>query len=205
MKCRSHKTIGLLGGSFNPAHDGHRHISVEALRLLGLDEIWWLVSPQNPLKPETGMAPITARIASARRAKRHPRIKVQAIESALATRYTVDTVAALQRRFPAMRFIWLMGADNLAQFHRWKDWRRLARSVPIAVFARPGYEGTSLTAPAMAWYRRWRRQTATAKHWKDWELPAIVKLNIRLCAQSASRLRARNSAWAETSQSQAHR
>jgi nicotinate-nucleotide adenylyltransferase len=199
------KTIGLLGGSFNPAHDGHRHISVEALRLLGLDEIWWLVSPQNPLKPESGMAALPARMASAQRAKRHPRIKVRTTESDMRTRFTIDTVAALQRRFPAMRFIWLMGADNLAQFHRWKAWRRLARLVPIAVFPRPGYEGASLTSPAMAWYRRWRRQTVTAKLWQDWELPAIVKLNIRLSQQSASRLRARNSAWADTPKSQAHR
>jgi len=190
------RRVGLLGGSFNPAHDGHRHISVEALRLLGLDEVWWLVSPQNPLKPEKGMAALETRLASARRAKRHPRIKALAIEGELGTRYTVDTVRALQRLHPKTRFIWLMGADNLAQFHRWRGWRRLARRVAIAVFPRSGYGRSSLTAPAMAWLRRWRRINAAPRHWTEWELPAIVMLKIRLSPQSASRLRARNPEWA---------
>lgn len=190
------RRIGLLGGSFNPAHDGHRHISIEALRLLDLDEVWWLVSPQNPLKPETGMAPLATRLASAQRARRHPRIRPLAIEAQLGTRYTVDTVRALQRCHPKTDFIWLMGADNLGQFHRWRGWRKLARCVAIAVFPRSGYGSLALTAPAMAWLRRRRRITAAPGHWNDWELPAIVMLNIRLSPQSASRLRARNPDWA---------
>lgn len=190
------RRIGLLGGSFNPAHDGHRHISIEALRLLGLDEVWWLVSPQNPLKADTGMAALAQRLASARRAARHPRIRSLAIEAELGTRYTVDTVRVLRRRHPKTAFIWLMGADNLAQFHRWRDWRQLARRVAIAVFPRSGYGRNSLTAPAMAWLGRWRRMTAAPVHWIDWELPAIVMLDIRLNPQSASRLRARNPDWA---------
>ena len=140
--------IGLLGGSFNPAHGAHRRISVGALERLGLDELWWLVSPQNPLKATAGMAPLAARVASAKAAARHPRIRVLALAE---DRYTVDTVAALRRAHPDKRFIWLMGADNLAQFDRWRDWRRLARTVPIAVFARPGYSLHGLGAPAMAW------------------------------------------------------
>lgn len=192
------RRVGLLGGSFNPAHDGHRHISIEALRLLGLDEVWWLVSPQNPLKPEAGMAPLVARLASAQRTRRHPRIKPMAIESELGTRYTIDTVRALQQMYPKTRFIWLMGADNLAQFHRWRGWRRLARSVPIAVFPRSGYGRPALTAPAMAWLGRWRRMTPVPIHWTQWELPAIVMLRIRLSPQSASRLRARNPDWANS-------
>lgn len=188
--------IGLLGGSFNPAHAGHRHISLAALRLLGLDELWWLVSPQNPLKAGHGMGSLADRRASAELATRHPRIRVLTVEADLGTRYTVDTVVALQAHYRHVSFIWLMGADNLAQFHRWRGWRRLARRVPIAIFPRPGYGGLSLTAPAMAWFRRWRHPRGTARTWQTWELPAIVMLDIRLSPLSASRLRAHDPDWA---------
>src|SRR5687768_17184197 len=133
--------VGLLGGSFNPAHKGHRRISLAALRALDLDEIWWLVSSGNPLKPAKGMAPLPARLASARAMARRAPLRPTAIERELGTRYTVDTLAALQRRYPKRRFVWLMGGDNLAQFHRWRHWRRIARLVPIAVIGRPGYDG----------------------------------------------------------------
>jgi nicotinate-nucleotide adenylyltransferase len=189
--------IGLLGGSFNPAHEGHRHISREAMRLLGLDEVWWLVSPQNPLKEAVGMAPLAVRLASAKAAARHPRIKPMTIEATLGTVYTADTVAKLQRLYPHKRFIWVMGADNLAQFHRWRRWRRLAARVPIAVMARPHYIGNGLLAPAMAWFRRFRREPADAKNWTRWKLPAIVVLNIRLSPQSATAIRQRDPRWAE--------
>ncbi len=189
--------IGLLGGSFNPAHAGHRHVSVEALRRLGLDEIWWLVSPQNPLKDADGMAPLDARLASAAVVARHPRIRPTAIESRLGTRFAVDTVAALQHRFPHHRFIWIMGADNLLQFHRWKDWRNLARLVPIAVVARPHYIGPSFFAPAMAWLRRFRRRSGTAAQWTRWRLPAVVILPIRLDPHSATAIRSRDPRWAD--------
>ena len=191
------KRIGLLGGSFNPAHAGHRRISVGALERLGLDELWWLVSPQNPLKVAAGMAPLAARLASARAAARPPRIRVMAGEAELGTRFTVDTVAALQRRHPRHRFIWLMGADNLGQLNRWRDWRGLARRVPIAVFARPGYSVNGLGAPAMAWLRRWRRSPTTARDWTRWTLPAIVMLELRLDRHSATQLRASDPDWAE--------
>ncbi len=189
--------IGLLGGSFNPAHEGHRHISLEAMRRLGLDEMWWLVSPQNPLKEAAGMAPLDARLASAKAAARHPRIKPMAIEARLGTVYTVDTLAKLQRLHPDKRFIWVMGADNLAQFHRWRSWRRLAKVVPIAVMARPHYIGASLFAPAMTWLRRFRHRSTDAKNWTRWKLPAIVILNIRLSPQSATAIRARDPRWAD--------
>ena len=188
--------VGLLGGSFNPAHAAHRHVSLEVMRRLGLDEIWWLVSPQNPLKSEAGMAPMSARLASAKRVARHPRIRPTAIEAALGTRFAVDTVAALQRRYPHMRFVWVMGADNLLQFHRWKCWRDLARRVPIAVVARPHYIGDSPFAPAMAWLRRFRHSPARAKQWKTWRPPAIVILPIRLSPLSATAIRARDPDWA---------
>ena len=189
--------IGLLGGSFNPAHAGHRHVSVEALRRLGLDEIWWLVSPQNPLKDAEGMAPLAARLASAAVAARHPRIRPTAIESKFGTRFAIDTVAALQHRFPQHQFIWIMGADNLLQFHRWKDWRNLARLLPIAVVARPHYIGPSYFAPAMAWLRRFRRRSGTAAQWTRWRLPAVVILPIRLDPHSATAIRGRNPRWAD--------
>lgn len=189
------KTVGLLGGSFNPAHAGHRHISVEALRLLGLDAVWWLVSPQNPLKDRVGMAPIADRVAAGRAVARHRRIDVSDIELRLGTRYAVDTVAALIRRYPNVRFIWLMGADNLVDFHHWSRWRSLARLVPIAVFARPGYMGAARTAPAMAWFGRFR-PASSARRWREWRLPAIVVLDIRMSPLSATAIRAADPGWA---------
>lgn len=189
--------IGLMGGSFNPAHAGHLHVGRQAIRKLGLDELWWLVSPQNPLKPDSGMAPLAARFASAKLvAGREPRIKPTIIETTLGTRFAVDSVTALQQRWPQARFIWVMGADNLAQFHRWRQWRKLAARVPIAVLARPHYIGDSLFAPAMGWLRRFRRSQVRAKQWTRWELPAIVVLNIRLSPLSATAVRARDPDWA---------
>jgi nicotinate-nucleotide adenylyltransferase len=137
-------TIGLLGGSFDPAHAGHLHASLTALKALGLDHVWWLVSPGNPLK--SGSAPLAARLDSARALARHPRIHVTAIEQALGTRYTIDTVTALQQRFPGVRFVWVMGSDNLSQFGRWKQWQALARRIPLVVVRRPGSQLASLNA-----------------------------------------------------------
>ena len=188
--------IGILGGSFNPAHGGHRHISLVALERLRLDEVWWMVSPLNPLKSATDMAPLGARMAHAEKVARHPRIGVTAIETELETRYTVDTARALVRRFPQHRFIWLMGADNLAQFHRWHDWRGLARTLPIAVMARPQYIGAARRAPAMGWLRRFRKDEARAAQWSEWSLPAITFLSIPLDPQSATAIRKRDPDWA---------
>jgi nicotinate-nucleotide adenylyltransferase len=190
--------IGLLGGSFNPAHGGHRRISLAAVAALGLDEIWWLVSPGNPLKSDKGMAPFPARLASARRAARRSRIRVTAIERELGTVYTADTLGALVRRFPDHRFIWLMGADNLAQFHLWRDWRKIARTVPIAVSGRPGYDGRALKAPAWGWLRRFVRPAAMAQHWTEWRPPALVLLQLPPDPTSATALRAANPDWHET-------
>lgn len=188
--------VGLLGGSFNPAHGGHRAISLAAIRALALDEVWWLVSPGNPLKDGAAdMAPFAARFASAARMARRAPIRASAIERRLGTRYTVDTVATLVRRYPKTDFIWLMGADNLAQFDRWKGWRKLACEVPIAVVARPGYDRKALAAPAMGWLRRGRRRADQAKNWTQWRLPALVLLRFRPDPRSASALRAADPAW----------
>src|SRR4051794_40296209 len=136
--------IGLLGGSFNPAHGGHRHISLEALAALGLDELWWLVSPGNPLKEGANdMAPFDARLASARAMARRAPIRVSDFEQRGGTRFTVDTVRLLKRRYPHHRFIWLLGSDTLPNFHKWRDWRGLAREVPIAVIRRAGYDSVA--------------------------------------------------------------
>lgn len=195
---------GLLGGSFNPAHRGHRHISRAALDALGLDEIWWLVSPGNPLKAAKGMAPLPARLASARRAARGAPIRVTAIERAFGTVYTADTLARLLRRYPKRRFIWLMGADNLAQFHRWRDWRKIAASVPIAVATRPGYDGVAFKAPAWGWLRRFVRPAAMARNWTMWRPPALVLLSLPPDPTSATAIRAANPDWHKSSTKSFH-
>ena len=195
---RAMTLTGLLGGSFNPAHQGHRAISLGAVRRLGLDEVWWLVSPGNPLKEAEGMAPLAARFASAKLAAKGAPIRPTAIERELGTRYTVDTLAALIRRYPKRRFIWLMGADNLAQFHLWRDWRRIAELVPIAVVARPGYDAQALTAPAMSWLRRFVRPAADAEAWTSWRLPSLVLLELPPDPTSATAIRAADPTWHET-------
>lgn len=144
--------IGLLGGSFNPAHAGHRHISLEALKRLGLDEIWWLVSPANPLKDPATLADYNERLAGAKQVAAHPRIRVLDTERTLGTRYTIDTLTALQRQHPQAHFVWLMGADNLPRFHHWKRWREIAGRVPIAVFDREPYQHHALTSRFAAFF-----------------------------------------------------
>ncbi|MEQ8827725.1 MAG: nicotinate-nucleotide adenylyltransferase, partial [Parvibaculum sp.] len=140
--------VGLLGGSFNPAHEGHLHITKMCLKALGLDRVWWLVSPGNPLKPVKGMAPFAERLASAEAMARDPRIVVSDIETRLGTRYTADTLAALTGRFPEIRFVWLMGADNLRQLPGWDRWTEMMALVPVAVFDREPYSWNVLTGQA---------------------------------------------------------
>lgn len=190
------RRIGLLGGSFNPAHGGHRRISLFALRALKLDEVWWLVSPGNPLKPEAGMAPLAARVASAiEQAARAP-IAVTAIERDLGTRYTSDTLRALRLRYSNHEFVWLMGADNLAQFHLWRDWRGIAETVPIAVIARPGYDDEAVASPAMAWLRRFRVPLASFVNGGEWSAPALVNLRFDPDSSSATAIRRADPDWA---------
>lgn len=130
--------IGLLGGSFNPPHEGHRLLSRVALRRLGLDAVWWLVTPGNPLKDTRGLPPLGQRIAAARLVADDPRIAVTGVEAAIGTRYTVDTLRYLLRRCTGVRFVWLIGADNAPSFHRWRRWQQIAGLVPIAIIDRPG-------------------------------------------------------------------
>ncbi|MXO75473.1 nicotinate-nucleotide adenylyltransferase [Altererythrobacter aerius] len=187
---------GLLGGSFNPAHRGHRAISLAAIAELGLDEVWWLVSPGNPLKPAAGMAPLEARFTSALEQARRAPIRVTAIERELGTRYTADTLRALRRRFPARQFVWLMGADNLAQFDQWRDWRGIARSMPIAVFARPGYYRQATASHAAAWLRRFSATASSLKHSRRWSAPALAYLDHDPDPISATAIRRADPDWA---------
>lgn len=186
--------IGLLGGSFNPAHDGHRHISLLALKLLQLDELWWVVSPQNPLKSSDDMAPFEERLAQARETARDPRIRVTGIETRLNTRYTADTLHSLRQRFPHTRFVWLMGADNLAQIPHWERWTQIFHSVPIAVFDRATYSFRALAGKAARRYARQRIEARNAAVLADLEPPAWVYFHARRHPASASSIRARRAA-----------
>jgi nicotinate-nucleotide adenylyltransferase len=189
------KRIGLLGGSFNPAHRGHRRISLAALEALGLDEVWWLASPGNPLKSQAGMAPLEARLARARQVARRAPIRISDFERRAGTRFTVDTLAVLRKRYPHLHFVWLMGEDILPEFHRWKEWRKIARMLPIAVLSRPGYDGPARAARAMGWLRGFVRPQSQAKHWTEWSAPAILLLRLPPDPTSATCLRALDPNW----------
>ena len=188
--------IGLLGGSFNPAHRGHRRISLAAARALGLDEVWWLVSPGNPLKEGAkDMAPFDVRFGSAQRQSRRAPIRVSDFESREGTRYTVDSVRKMKLRYPQHQFIWLLGSDTLPNFHEWKDWRGLVREVPIAVIRRPGYDSAAHAARAMGWLRRFVHPSSQAGNWTDWSAPAILFLRLPPDPTSATAIRAQDPSW----------
>jgi nicotinate-nucleotide adenylyltransferase len=181
--------IGLLGGSFNPAHQGHRHIARQALRRLRLDQVWLLVSPGNPLKQQTGMGSAAARLQSARAIADGRRIIATDIETHLHTRYTLDTLRILQKRFPLARFVWLMGADNLSQLPRWRGWMGIARTVPFAVLPRPTYSAAARAGQAARRLAHARRAPRQASVLADLEAPAWVFLDGRENALSATALR----------------
>jgi len=195
---RRSRRVGLLGGSFNPAHHGHLHVSREALKRLDLDEVWWLVSPQNPLKPVKGMAPFEARLAGARKLARHPRIFVTDLEQRLGTRFTTDTLTELRRRFPRTRFVWLMGADNLAQIRHWERWREIFRLAAVAVFDRPTYCLRALAGLAAQRFKGRRKPPHGVRRLAEAERPAWAFFPIRLDPTSATALRARRGRTAST-------
>ena len=185
------QAIGLLGGSFDPAHAGHAHITREALKRFGLDRVWWLVSPGNPLKRE-GPAPLAQRIDRARAVVGHdPRVVVTDVEARLGSRYTAATLARLRRAYPGVRFVWLMGADNLAQLDRWKDWRRIMDSVPVGVIARPGSRLPARSARAAAVYERYRLHAEDAAALPLTPARAWCFVNVPMTAISSSAIRAR--------------
>jgi nicotinate-nucleotide adenylyltransferase len=182
--------IGLLGGSFDPPHAGHVHITHEALKRFGLDAVWWLVSPGNPLKVR-GPAPLDRRLAAARSMMRHPRVEVTDIEARLGTRYTAETLAALFARYPGVRFVWLMGADNLATFHRWENWQWIMENVPVGVLARPGQQISARMSPAAARYERYRLRGREAARLCVATPPAWCFLNVPMVDISSTEIRAR--------------
>lgn len=188
-------SVGLMGGSFNPAHEGHLHVARMCLRALGLDRVWWLVSPQNPLKSASDMAPLEKRLESARTiaaATGERRITATDIETRLGTRYTIDTITALKKRYPGVRFVWLMGADNMLQLPRWAKWRDIAASLPIAVYPRPGYTLKARLSPAAELLRPVTIEASDAHLLPFLEAPALVFLQGPEHHASATAIRARN-------------
>jgi nicotinate-nucleotide adenylyltransferase len=187
--------VGLLGGSFNPPHVAHRAISLFAIKRLKLDRVWWLVTPGNPLKDRGGLHDLDERAEAARRMANDPRIDISCLESVIGTRYTVDTITYLRRRASGLRFVWIMGADNLAQFHRWQNWRHIASEVPIAVIDRPPQSFRALAAPAaqaLARYRVPENQAGTLADQRPpaWTFLTGMKLNL-----SSTGLRNPDGSW----------
>ncbi|MBV7378197.1 nicotinate-nucleotide adenylyltransferase [Maritimibacter dapengensis] len=183
-------TVGLLGGSFDPAHEGHVHITREALKRLGLDAVWWLVTPGNPLKTH-GPKPLETRLAHAREIMQHPRVTVTGIEARLGTRFTAETLGMLFHLYRDVNFVWIMGADNLADFHRWERWRWIMEALPVAVIARPGERVAARTSPAARIYRDWRVPGREAERILRMAPPAWGLINIPMRPHSSSAIRAR--------------
>ncbi|WP_132858582.1 nicotinate-nucleotide adenylyltransferase [Shimia isoporae] len=183
------RVIGLLGGSFDPPHGGHVHITREALKRFGLDEVWWLVSPGNPLK-DHGPVLLERRMAAARKIMDHPRVKISDFEAKAGTRYTAETIMALQAACPDTRFVWLMGADNLAQFHRWKDWREIMVRVPVGVLARPGDRIAGRTGKAAQVMRHARLHPRASHLLGRSEAPAWCFVNLPMDDASSTAIRA---------------
>ena len=187
--------VGLLGGSFNPPHQAHRAVSLFAIKRLRLDRVWWLVTPGNPLKDDKALHDLDERAQAARRVANDPRIDVSCLESVIGTRYTVDTVRYLRRRASTLRFVWIMGADNLAQFHRWQNWRDIAFEVPIAVIDRPPQSFRALASPASQALARYRLPESEAGRLADRPAPAWVFLTGMKLPMSSTGLRNRDGTW----------
>lgn len=185
--------IGLLGGSFDPPHVGHVHITQEAFKRFALDQVWWLVSPGNPLK-DRGPTKLARRMAAAREIMDHPRVHICDFESHVGTRFTAETIAVLQDTCPQARFVWLMGADNLAQFHRWKDWQDIMARVPVGVLARPGDRIEARTAKAAQVFRRAQLHPRNSRALSRKDAPVWAFVNVPMQDISSTQLR-KNGAW----------
>ena len=183
--------VGLYGGSFNPAHEGHAHVAETAKRRLRLDRMIWLVSPQNPLKSGHETADLAERMAGARALAKGPGMIVSDIEGQLGSAYTIDTVRALKARFPGVKFVWIMGADSLASFHRWRGWTQIMHEVPVAVVSRPWISLKSRFSPAAARFARFRRPPGEAPILADLAPPAWIFLFGRFNFMSSTALRER--------------
>lgn len=187
------QVIGLLGGSFDPAHQGHAHITKEALRRFGLDQVWWLVSPGNPLKSRQP-APMADRIARARAVIDHPRVNVTDIEARIGTRYTAQTLNRMVHLFPQAKFVWLMGADNLVQFDQWQDWHWIMENVPVGILARPGDRISARTSKAARLYARYRLSSRSSQLLGRSVAPSWCFVNVPMLSLSSTMLR-KNGAW----------
>ena len=182
--------VGLFGGSFNPAHEGHLHVSLQAIKRLGLDELWWLVSPQNPLKSRRGMAPFDERLAAARRLARHPAIRVSDCEQRYHSQYSADTIQRLRRRHPRHHFVWIMGADNLGEFVRWRRWQEIFQALPIAIFDRRTYAQSAAASKPLKRFGRQRLPERAARMLALRRPPVWTFFHGRLHGASASAIRA---------------
>ncbi len=182
-----------MGGSFNPAHDGHAMVAQLAIKRLRLHRVWWLVSSQNPLKTLAEMSPLEKRVAQAQTIAKHPRIEVSALEAKLGTQYTVDTIQTLSKRFTRTRFVWIMGADNMAQFHAWKDWQTISKTVGIAVFDRPSYSLKALSSQTARRFARFRLSERKGKVITKCRPPVWIFNHTRRNPVSATKLRAKSS------------
>ena len=194
LPLRSGQAVGLLGGSFDPAHAGHAHLTRVALQRFGLDRVVWLVSPGNPLKSR-GPAPLSERMHKARSVVNDPRVVISDFEAQIGTRFTAATLAALKSHYPGVRFVWLMGADNLQQFHRWERWQDILHSVPIGVLARPGWRQLALHSRTARQYRQHRIPACAARLLARQPAPAWCFLNMPMMPDSSSAIRA-DGRWA---------
>jgi len=183
--------VGLFGGSFNPAHEGHAHVAETAKRRLKLDKVIWLVSPQNPLKPAHETADLAHRIAGARALANERGMIVSDAETRIGAQFTIDTVRALQARYPRVHFVWIMGADSLATFHRWRGWTQIMREVPVAIVSRPWISLKSRFSPAAQRFARFRLPSTAALRLADTRPPAWIFLFGRFNFQSSTALRER--------------
>jgi len=183
------RRIGIMGGSFNPPHAGHFLAAAEAMKRLRLDEVWWIVTPGNPLKSNGALQPLSKRMAAVRALAAHPRMRVTAFEAALGSPFTAVTLQFLVRRFPSVAFVWVMGADNLATFDRWQNWRGIAATMPIAVVDRPGYRLKALASPAAKALADSRQPESSAAGLAGQSPPSWVFLTNRLLPQSSTQIR----------------
>ncbi|WP_090061993.1 nicotinate-nucleotide adenylyltransferase [Celeribacter neptunius] len=195
MRCdlpyaRPGQVIGLLGGSFDPAHEGHVHITKMALKRFGLDRVWWLVSPGNPLK-EHGPAGMEKRLAHARAIMRHPKVEVTDLEARTGTRYTAATLEAVKRLYPGVTFVWLMGADNLAQFHLWQDWRGIMETTPMGVIARPGTRGAARNSVAAHSFAHAKLPSGSSRLLGRCAAPCWCFINVPMSHASSTEIRAK--------------
>jgi len=196
---RPGQTIGLLGGSFDPPHAGHAHITREALKRFGLDKVWWLVSPGNPLKTR-GPAPLERRMEAARKLMDHPRVEITDFEAQIGSRYTAHTLRVLRKMRPTVRFVWLMGADNLSQFDKWQDWHEIMETVPVGVLARPDARTAARSSKAARVFAPYRLQGRHSMRLPHMQAPAWCFVNVPMIAMSSTELR-KHGHWPQSAKS----